>query len=70
MTFSTWWDVLGLNALVLALAVLLDRLLPEPPLKNPPRGMDRAHREILEAPCPAEACVCLFIRLRHCCRGS
>ena len=29
--FSGWWDSLALNAAVLGLAVVLDRLLPEPP---------------------------------------
>ncbi len=31
MNLPGWWDILGLNALVLLLAVVLDRLLPEPP---------------------------------------
>ena len=33
---SVWWDGLVLNALVLILAVTLDRLLPEPPAKIHP----------------------------------
>lgn len=36
MMFLTWWDNLALNALVLLLAVVLDRLLPEPPAKLHP----------------------------------
>ena len=34
--FSVWWDGLVLNALVLILAVALDRLLPEPPARFHP----------------------------------
>lgn len=34
--FTSWWDAFVLNALVLVLAVALDRLLPEPPAKIHP----------------------------------
>ena len=34
--FSGWWDSLALNAAVLGLAVVLDRLLPEPPARIHP----------------------------------
>ncbi len=34
--FSSWWDGLFLNILVLLMAVALDRLLPEPPAKVHP----------------------------------
>ena len=52
MTFSTWWDVLVLNAIVLALAVLLDRLLPEPPSRIHPVVWIGRTVEFLKRPAP------------------
>ena len=64
MMFSTWRDVLALNALVLA--VMLDRLLPEPPLKIHPvvwigRTVEFLKRPALQRPAFAFLYGCIIV---------
>lgn len=65
---STWLDGLALNALMLLLAFLLDRLLPEPPLKIHPvvwmgRTIDLLKRPAPHRPVTAFLYGCLIVIL-------
>ena len=63
---SMWWDSLVLNALVLVLAVALDRLLPEPPSSVHPvvwmgRAIAALERWAPESPTPAFLYGCAIV---------
>ncbi len=63
---SMWWDSLALNALVFVLAVVLDRLLPEPPSSVHPvvwmgRAITALERWAPESPTPAFLYGCAIV---------
>ena len=66
--FSAWWEAFSLNALVLLLAVALDRLLPEPPAAIHPvvwmgRAVSAMERRAPEGRSPAFLYGCVVVVL-------